>query len=306
MRITESFRNRVVIGNLNTSRQRLTELQEQLASAKRINRPSDDPLGTANSLRIRNILDSNEQYEANINDIVGHLTASESALEDLHNVLLELKDIATRGANDSIVDKQDLAQQVNLILDNMLELANTKWNGKYIFGGTETLYKPFVLNTNVRNLGQTGDIVNYYGNSNEIDRQINENTYVAANLPGDKVFINTVAGGIDIFGKVWELKENLEAEDTDSVRSSIDSMNDSIDQVLNSFLEVGTRKQLALFNKERFQVQNIQLKSKLSNIEDTDYAEAFVLFKVEENALNSALSAGARVVSPSLGDFLGI
>lgn len=306
MRITESYRNRAVIGNLHTARERLSELQEQLATAKKINRPSDDALGASNSMKIRNILDSNTQYEENIDDIVGHLTATESAMEDLHNVLLELKDISLRGASDSSVDKSDLAEQVDLILDNMVEIANTKWNGKYIFGGTETIYKPFALNLNVKNLGVEGDIVDYFGNDGEYQRQINENTLVAANLPGNQLFSAESNGGINIFNKVWELKQALENEDSDAVRDSMDGINDSIDQVLSSFLEVGTRNQLASFNKERFQTQNIELKAKLSKIEDTDYAEAFVQFKIEENALNSALSAGARVVSPSLGDFLGI
>ena len=306
MRITESYRNRAVIGNLHTSRERLSELQEQLATAKKINRPSDDALGASNSMKIRNILDSNMQYEKNIDDIIGHLTATESAMEDLHNVLLELKDIALRGASDSSVDKEDLAEQVDLILDNIIEIANTKWNGKYIFGGTETIYKPFALNLNVKNLGVAGNIVDYFGNNEEFDRQINENTIVAANLPGDKLFSAANNNGVDIFDGVWELQQALEQDDTDAVRDSIDSINDSIDQVLSSFLEIGTRNQLASFNKERFQIQNIELKSKLSKIEDTDYAEAFVQFKIEENALNSALSAGARVVSPSLGDFLKI
>jgi len=306
MRVTDSYRTRTVIENLNAGRERLSKLQEKLASAKRINRPSDDPIGAANSLKVRTTLESNSQYEANINDILGYLTASESALEDVNRILLELKEIAIKGANDATVDREDLAEQVNLVLDNMVEIANTKWKGKYIFAGTETIYKPFGVNENVRRFDVSDDIVSYYGNDNEFKRQINENTLVSANLPGKKIFDQTDSGGLNIFDVIWDLKKALEQDDADSVRNAIDKLSISQDQVMESFLEIGTRKQLAFFNRDRFQVQNIQLKSRLSKIEDTDYAEAFVQFKVEENALNSALSAGARVVSPSLGDFLQI
>lgn len=303
MRVTDQFRTRTVIRNLNTSRERLTTLQEQLSSAKRVNRPSDDPISAAKSMRLRSTLEGNAQYESNIDDTVGFLDATELALQDAHNILLDIRDLTLQAANDATSPREDLADQLELILRNLAEVANTKFRSKYIFAGTETLALPFTINENEFNLDLGENIVEYRGNNKEYSRQINENTKIGLNVPGDDVFIKS--GGTDMFQSIWNLRNHLLNDDTDSIRDSLNDIDASIDQVLDAFLTIGTKKQLAVFNDERFLYQGVNLKERISHLEDTDFGEAFVQFKAEENALNSALSAGARVISPSLLDYIG-
>jgi len=313
MRVTDSFRIRSVINNLNTSRDRLQRIQEDLASGKRIHRPSDDPLGAAISLKINTTLEGNYQFQKNIDDSISYLTASEGALDNLSNILMEIKELVTKGASDSIVDRKAIATQFEFILKNMLDVGNTKFKGKYIFGGTNTIDVPFTLNENELRFPTGEDIVNYRGNIENYNRQINENTTIALNVTGQEIFQKPGSDGVDMFQLVKDLVDIFKSEDETGVAVSgsditpyLDDVNKGIDQMLDIYLKIGVRKQLVMFNEERFEAQNIQLKSNLSQIEDTDFGEAFVQFKAEENALNSALSAGARVISPSLLDFLGI
>ncbi|MFC1556561.1 flagellar hook-associated protein FlgL [candidate division KSB1 bacterium] len=305
MRVTDSFRYRTVTRNLNNTRERLTDIQEQLASGKRLNKPSDNPTDMANALKLRTILESNFQYEENIKDSITQLTAQEEGLNQVYEVLANLKEITIQGASDSITIRESIADQVGHMLENMLEIANTKFNGKYIYGGTETLNRPFVLNENVINNDVDAAVVDYYGNNEQAERQINENTIVPINISGKEIFDQSAGGGVNIFQMMYDLKRSLENDDTVEINAKIDEVDSAIEQSLKSFLKIGTRKQLVYFNEDRFMSQNIQVRAALSNIEDTDYGTAFVEFKAEENALNSALSAGARVVSPSLLDFLG-
>lgn len=305
MRITDSFRFRVVTENLNSSRERMTDLQEQLATGKRINRPSDDPEAISNTMKLRAILETNFQFQENIQDGVTQLTAQEEALNQVYEILAQVKEITLEGASDSITVRSSLAQQLGLILDNILEIANTKFNGKYIFGGTETLNKPFMLNENVVRFDLDEPVVDYRGNLGKWNRQINENTTVEVNLNGKEVFDQAAGDGVDIFQLIFDLKKLMVQEDTQGINAKIEDVDKGIEQVLKAFLKIGTRKQLVLFNEDRFTSQNIQVRATMSNLEDTDFGEAFIAFKAEENALNSALSAGARVVSPSLLDFLG-
>jgi len=284
----------------------MTDLQEQLATGKRINHPSDDPEAMSIALKLRTTLESNAQYEENIRDSNTQLTAQEEALNQVYSILLDLKELTVEGASDSTTIRSSLAQQAALIMDNLLEIANTKYNGKYIFGGTETLTKPFVLNENVVNFDLDAPVVNYYGNTGNWMRKINENTEIPVNLSGMEIFDQSGGEGVNIFQMIYDLKKNLTEEDTPEIRNRIADVDAAIEQTLKAFLKIGTRKQLVIFNEERFMTQNIQIKSAMSNLEDTDYGEAFVTFKAEENALNSALSAGARVISPSLLDFLGV
>lgn len=308
MRVTDSYRVRTVINNLNLSRDRMNTLQEQLASAKRVNRPSDDPIAATRSMRLRSTLEGNEQYDKNIEDGLGFLSATEAALNDAYNLLLDVKDIALRGANDATSDREDLANNLDLILENMLEIGNTKFRGKYLFGGTETLSMPFTLNQNVLNNDLDEEIVTYRGNTDTFQRQINEHTTLDTNVPGSEVFDMTQGSGVSIFQEIYNLrnvfKENPLKINRDDMDNSLDNLNTALDQLLNAFLEVGTRSQMSTFNQERFELQNISVREQLSKNEDTDFGSAYIQFKAEENALNSALSAGARVISPSLLDFL--
>jgi flagellar hook-associated protein 3 FlgL len=84
MRVTDSYRIRTVIENLNASRDRMNTLQQQLATAKKINIPSDDPTGTTKAMRLKTVLEGNQQYDKNIDDGLGFLTATEDALNDYY------------------------------------------------------------------------------------------------------------------------------------------------------------------------------------------------------------------------------
>ncbi len=308
MRVPDTLRIRTVINNLDASRTRMNKLQEQLASGKRVNRPSDDPMATTKSMRLRTILESNMQFDKNIEDAIGFLTTTEEAFNDVNEIILTVKDLALKGANDATSDREDIAKQLDLILDNLLEIANTKYRGRYIFGGTETLNMPFTLDENVRKFNLNADIVVYRGNSDYYKRQINEHTKIELNEPGSMVFDRSATGGVSVFQTIYNLRNNFRNNpykiDRALVDQSFNEIEQSMDQLLDGFLRVGIRKQMAFFNQDRFETQNIALKERLSYNEDTDFGHAFIQFKAEENALNAALSAGARVIEPSLIDFL--
>lgn len=193
---------------------------------------------------------------------------------------------------------------MELILQNLLEVSNTNFRGKFLFAGTDTLEIPFTMDKNVFTQNLPDDIVAYRGNSKTYQRQINENTAIDLNIPGNDVFDKTAKGGVSLFQTIWDLRNRLLTGNTDTIRNTLTEIDEGIDQTLNSFLTVGVRTQLANFNQDRFSTQDILLKERLSQAEDTDFGTAFVQFKAEENAMNSALSAGARVISPSLLDYL--
>jgi flagellar hook-associated protein 3 FlgL len=305
MRVTDSFRYRSVILDLNRSRERMTALQEQLATGKRINRPSDAPIDASISMRLRTVLESNLQFDRINDDATAFLSTTEGTLEDINSIILDIRDLNIQAANDATSPRDDLADQLDLMLQSLMEVANTRFQGKYIFAGTKTLSVPFTVNTSVQNGLDTGDIVDYHGNDDNFRRQLNENTAVDVNITGAQLFKDSASGGEDIFQHIWELRNHLLNDDTEAIRGKIEDFDNTYNQVLETYLEVGTKTQLAMFNKDRFEKQNNNLRNRISELEDTDFGAAFVNFKAEENALQSALSAGARVVSPSLIDFVG-
>ena len=121
----------------------MTDLQEQLATGKRINRPSDDPEAMSNAMKLRSILESNFQFQDNIQDGIIPLGVQEEALHQVYDILVQVKELTLAGASDSITVRDSLAAQMTLIHDNLLEVANSKFNGKHILGGTATVSKAF-------------------------------------------------------------------------------------------------------------------------------------------------------------------
>ncbi|NLY89082.1 MAG: flagellar biosynthesis protein FlgL, partial [Firmicutes bacterium] len=99
MRVTENTINQRVMRNINSSLQRLDRNYLELSSGKRIHYPSDDPVGLAISLKLRNSLREIEQYKQNAENAVSWLEATDASLDELAKVLHRLKEIAVYGAN---------------------------------------------------------------------------------------------------------------------------------------------------------------------------------------------------------------
>jgi flagellar hook-associated protein 3 FlgL len=145
MRVTgKMIRDRILI-NTNSAMERLQFAQSQMATGKRILKPSDDPLSLAKAVRARAVHADNGQYLRNIEDALSWLENTEPAVDDMVTVLTELKEIAVEGASDtkSPDERRVLAGQVEDLIGRLVGLANTRFAGKYVFAGTYTTTPPY-------------------------------------------------------------------------------------------------------------------------------------------------------------------
>jgi flagellar hook-associated protein 3 FlgL len=145
MRVTgKMVRDRILL-NTNSAMERLQYAQTQLATGKRILKPSDDPLSLSKSVRAKAVLADDSQYLRNIEDALTWLENTEPVVDDMVTVLTELKEIGVEGASDtrSADERRVLAEQVEDLIGRMVELANTRFAGKYVFAGTYTTTQPY-------------------------------------------------------------------------------------------------------------------------------------------------------------------
>lgn len=170
MRITNNMLSRIFLLNLEESATRLIQIQERLSTGRRINRPSDDPIGTTKALNLRLLEKQNERYQRNIEDASSWLNFNDSALGDLQTALIRAKGIGVQGSDSTLndEDRKALAQEVNQILEHILSMANSKFKGKYIFGGTETTTPPYTATRD----GTTGEITAVAPNPAGLDGEI--------------------------------------------------------------------------------------------------------------------------------------
>lgn len=126
----------------------LADIQQQLATGKRYNTPSDDPQSAKRVLNLEKAISLTEQYQANTNIATSRLGLEESTLNSLQNLLRRVRELAVRAnnANLSDIDRQTIAGEVNERIEEMLGLANTRdSNGEYIFAGYKAETRPFSI-----------------------------------------------------------------------------------------------------------------------------------------------------------------
>lgn len=144
MRVPDSLLQNNFIFNLNRSRRNLADIQTQLTTQSRVNKPSDNPLSNSRIMRMQNQLSTIYTYKNNIGYAKSALDDSIISMEAMQAEILNVQTQLTQ-LNSAIVgdNLQTFADSVGASLDILLELANTDFNGQYNFAGTENNTKPF-------------------------------------------------------------------------------------------------------------------------------------------------------------------
>ncbi len=158
MRVSQRQRFTFFINNMNDSLTELMELNIQAASQKRINRPSDDPVGTARVLGHRDAIKALEQYKTNANDAKGWLNIADNTLIEVNTILTRFRELAEQAATGTVGadNREQISYEARQLFDQLINMANTQFEGKYIFGGHKTTTQAFEkrlwLTTNDDNL----------------------------------------------------------------------------------------------------------------------------------------------------------
>ncbi|MGQ9511814.1 flagellar hook-associated protein FlgL [Thermodesulfitimonas sp.] len=294
MRVTTGMLTNTVLVDLEKHLSLMAKRQEELASGKRLNRPSDDPNGVIAALRIRAHLAEDAQYMKNMGDAISWLNVTDTALRDVVSTLQRLRELAIAGANQVLPPDSlaALAEEVAQLKDHLGNVANTNYGGRYIFGGAKTTTPPYDSVTGSWN--GTSDILVY---------EVAAGVTVPVNIDGQAVFNGTVAPNVfnlcdDL---ITDLKNNNAADISAKRLAEIDQ---NIDNILAILAEVGARVNRLEMAQGRLERADIDFSGLLSQIEDTDMARAIMDLKNQENSYRATLSVGARIIQPTLVDFL--
>src|SRR5512145_376488 len=124
---------------------RMAVLSEQLSSGSRLTRLGEDPTASALVVNLQASIDRNSAYIAQAKSAASFLASSETALSSLNDAATRLLEIGEQGLSDTTTasGRGSIAEEVDGILDNVLSLANTQAQGKYLFAGTRTTTVPF-------------------------------------------------------------------------------------------------------------------------------------------------------------------
>ena len=301
MRVTNQSLSTQLQDTLQQALQRLNETQEQVTSGKRINRLADDPFGAVRSLDVQSLAASLDQYKKNIDAGLPVLNQTDSTLSDVDDVLTRAKEIAVQMANGamSAADRASAASEVHELSQRLLSLGNFRFDNRYLFGGFANGAAPFTA---------AGGGATYNGDSGSISIQANGSTRVAINLPGDGVFQGVgVTGGVDLFDTLSDLETALTANDVsgaNGVTAQIGRLDAGSNQIAAFRAQVGARIETLNTASQGLDTMQLKATQMRSNIEDVDTLKIYSDFARLQQAFQAALESSARVVQPSILDFI--
>lgn len=159
---------------------------QQMATGRSVNNLSDNPAAAAQLVNNDALTGENDQFLTNVTDLQSKFQAADSALNSAVQLMTTAISVGTEGANGtlSVADRQAVAQQVQGIQQQMLALANTEYEGTYIFSGTNVTTPAFAQDSTA------ASGVQYNGNTDVTSVQISEGQSMQTNVAGSQIFTN--------------------------------------------------------------------------------------------------------------------
>ena len=300
MRITQNMMSTIFVSNLRKQTEAMLQRQEQIATQKRINRPSDDPSGMGRVLAGRSALATIGQYTDNIKQGKTRLEFSEKTLKLVDELVQQARRIADEKSASGVTadERQFAATQVKEIFDQVLQLANSKFGDRYMFSGDKTSTRPFAIED-----PDDPYRVSYQGDDGSFRYPIADGVEVTVDADGRNYFQNA-DGGVNIFGQLRDLITGLENGDLAQIRATIDPLEDAHVQIMNKRSEAGPKLYRLQATEEHWVNMKNTVQSAIGREEDVDVTQAIIELKNLETAYQSTMAAASRIIQPSLVNFL--
>lgn len=293
MRVTQGMLTANLLRNLNNSNVRLSKLQEQLYTQRKISRPSDDPVVALKGMAYRTNLTEVEQYRRNLTEMYKWMENSEAGMEQANAIFQRTRELVVKASNLGTHDHEDLQKikaEISQLKEALVDVANTQVAGKYIFNGTDVNTKPVTLNTD-------GTVTINTGTYEAFMIEVSKEVPVAASIDPESTF------GAEIFKSFQDLEEALK-DNPPNIDSFIERFQGHIDGMLAERAELGARYNRIELVEDRLSKQEVIAHTILKENEGADMERVITDLKMQETIHRAALAVGARVIQPSLIDFL--
>lgn len=284
------------LSDLDGNYRALSQSQRQVSTGKRVLTPSDDPVGISLALGLRRDQGATEAWSRNIADSLTWLDTTDRALGQGLDVVQRAHELAVQGGNGTLsMDARALiADEVETLKSQFVEVGNSSIGGRYVFGGTQTDRAPFDPATE-----QAVTPVN----TSLMNREVAQGSVISVNITADR-FQDPPGATPDIFQVLDGLATALRANDSTAIGTALSQLDVHQDNISALRGEGAAKTNRLELTQSRFDAQRIATTEQLSSIEDADMAQAITDVTMRESVYRSALAVGAKVIQPSLVDFL--
>lgn len=333
MRVTQNTNFETIRGSIGKVKQRMEKLQMEAATLKKINTPSDDPIGASKVLELRTDKVNNEQFMNNGKLAEAFLNNSEQAISELADLVMRAKEIAIGQASEASANESTrlgVAEEVGQLYLQAISSANRRVGDRYLFGGYKTQSPPVD--------GEGG----YKGDSGQMMIEIAKDVYLSMNVPGIDVFNTNPQGSndrrvqegseyernqarapaslseeerardgqgpayenVNLFDELKSLRIALLTGDTDGIRSTLERFDQLHGSMTATRAKIGARVNGLVNATNAIERHNLVNADLSSNLEDADMAKVVSDLAKEETVYRSALQSAQKLIQPTLLDFL--
>ncbi|MCZ2817837.1 flagellar hook-associated protein FlgL [Modestobacter sp. VKM Ac-2984] len=302
MRITQRSLAVTALQGLNRNQEAIAKLQAQLTSGKTINKPSDDPTGTNAAMQTRQELAGAAQYARNINDGIGLLDATDSALQNMIKQVQNVRALTVKGLNAGTLSDASamaISTEVSGIRGSLLGLANTTVQGKPVFGGVTSDSSAYDV--------ATGGYQGFGGTTVPpvpvipVNRQVSDADSIRVDLTGPEAFGDPATG--DLFAIVQAIATDVVA-DPAALAGHLQELDAALNRMLTAVADIGTRTNRIETAQQVNKDLQLSLTSRSSVIENVDLPKTIMNLQMQQVGYEAALGATAKAIQPTLLDFL--
>jgi len=295
MRVTHQSIAASVLSGLQGNITRLGETQVRLSNGKLISKPSDSPTGAVAAMQLRSEVAAQRQYSRNADDGLGWLSAVDTALTSTIEQLHRVRELALQGLSTAVKSspetREALAVEIDALRQSLIGVANTRYLDRPVFGGTTTgsaAYNPDGTRAGA-------------GDDGEVWRTVGPNTKVRVDTDGLLVFGEE--GPNQLFAILAQVSNHLR-DDPSALAADLVMLDTAAGRILSGLSNVGGRYNQVTRMRQTAEDAVLNLTKALSDVEDIDLPKTITELQLQQTAYQAALAAGARVVQPSLVDFL--
>jgi flagellar hook-associated protein 3 FlgL len=284
-----------LLASIQQNEQNESTATTELSSGRTINNPSDNPAAAAAVVFNHDQSSQDAQFLQNISTLQGRFQTADSTISNVVEVLTQALSLGTEGANGTLsaTDRQAIATEVQGLLTQAVGLANTTYQGAYLFGGTNVTQQPFVVDA------VTG-AVTYQGNPNTTAVEISQGNSITANVPGDQLFLN--ASG-SVLGALQDLYTALNTGN--NMPAAVTEVQNALTQLDTQRVTYGNALNQINLSESFLNQDKLNLSEQENTLEGADLSVVASNFSQAQLADQATLSATSQILSQkTLLDYL--
>jgi len=299
-RVTEGSIHNRVLANLQRNLAKGAKIQEQLSSGKQLNRPSDSPAGTVSALQLRSESLTSQQYKRNHEDGMGWLSTLEDTLGSSSTLTNRARDLTVQALNinsNGALAGEALAGEIDQIRETLISQANTRYLDRPVFGGNTA--DAVAYDKDGKFTGNSFDPS--AGPTTSVSRTVGNGVKVRVDMTGTEAYGDDATG---LFKVLENISASIRSGDGTGLATNLTQLDKAADRLKSAVSEIGSRYNRITQMKDSAQDRLLSVTSQLSDIEDIDLPKTIMDMQLQETSYQAALAATAKVIQPSLIDFL--